>query len=472
MYFKELAIIPPILKALEEAGYDRPTPIQQEAIPPVLEGRDLVGCAQTGTGKTAAFAIPILQRLSEQPVKSRQIRALVLTPTRELALQIYENFVQYGSHLPLRSCVIFGGVSQEPQVKALRRGVDVLIATPGRLWDLMGQGFISLAEVEIFVLDEADRMLDMGFIADVRRIAKALPARRSHRIVPHEDCLLQPELFSHIRRCVVDFINRHSISVYDEQSHKGLVRALFLRRGEVTGEVMLCLVQNGKTLPKQEAFVAELRARFPEISTILLNENTRRTNVVLGEKNVVLYGDGLLRDTLCGLRFELAAQSFYQVNHAAAQLLYERAGALCALSGHEVLVDLYCGAGTIGLSLAAEAGQVIGVDIVPEAIENARRNAALNGITNARFITADAAKAAAALTAEGLRPDVVLVDPPRKGLSPGLIDTIAEMAPERVVMVSCNSATAARDAALFMQKCYTTEQVQPVDMFSRSAHME
>lgn len=180
MHFNELDIISPILQALSEAGYEQPTPIQQEAIPPVLKGRDLVGCAQTGTGKTAAFAIPILQRLSPQQNGQRQIRSLILTPTRELALQIFENFVQYGSHMPLRSCVIFGGVSQEPQVKELRRGVDVLIATPGRLWDLMGQGIISLKAVEIFVLDEADRMLDMGFINDVRRIAKALPARRQN----------------------------------------------------------------------------------------------------------------------------------------------------------------------------------------------------------------------------------------------------------------------------------------------------
>jgi ATP-dependent RNA helicase RhlE len=181
MHFKELSIIPPILRALREAGYNQPTPIQQQAIPPVLAGRDLVGCAQTGTGKTAAFAIPILQRLSATPVaKQRKIRALILTPTRELALQIYQNFVQYGSHLPLRSGVIFGGVSQEPQVRELQRGVDVLIATPGRLWDLMGQGFIRLGGVEIFVLDEADRMLDMGFIADVRRIAKSLSTRRQN----------------------------------------------------------------------------------------------------------------------------------------------------------------------------------------------------------------------------------------------------------------------------------------------------
>ena len=180
MTFEELHIIPPILKALREAGYRRPTPIQEAAIPPVLKGRDLLGCAQTGTGKTAAFAVPILQLLAGRgvPQGKRPIRALVLTPTRELALQIYENFELYGRNLGLRSAVIFGGVGQAPQVAALENGVDILVATPGRLNDLIGQGHVSLSSLEIFVLDEADRMLDMGFIHDVRRVIDKTPEKK------------------------------------------------------------------------------------------------------------------------------------------------------------------------------------------------------------------------------------------------------------------------------------------------------
>lgn len=181
MKFNELNISEPILKALDEVGYQEPTPIQQQAIPPVLEGRDVLGCAQTGTGKTAAFAVPILQNLGrprEKQAKGRPIRALILTPTRELALQIFENFEQYGRHIEQTSAVIFGGVSQVPQVEQLKKGVDVLIATPGRLWDLMGQKQVSLNAVECFVLDEADRMLDMGFFPDVKRIIRALPDKR------------------------------------------------------------------------------------------------------------------------------------------------------------------------------------------------------------------------------------------------------------------------------------------------------
>ncbi|MEG1125671.1 MAG: DEAD/DEAH box helicase [Oscillospiraceae bacterium] len=179
MYFKDLGLIPEILKAAEEAGYETPSPIQEKAIPPVLKGQDLLGCAQTGTGKTAAFAMPILQRLNSTPqTKPKPIRALILTPTRELALQISESFASYGKHLKLHTCVIFGGVGQNPQVAELKRGVDILVATPGRLNDLINQGFIKLDKVEIFVLDEADRMLDMGFVHDVKRVLTYLPPKK------------------------------------------------------------------------------------------------------------------------------------------------------------------------------------------------------------------------------------------------------------------------------------------------------
>ena len=176
MTFQELGLMEPILKALAELGYEKPSPIQEKAISPALSGRDVLGCAQTGTGKTCAFAAPILQRLSAGHPAGRPIRSLILTPTRELALQIQESFEAYGKHLPLRSAVIFGGVGQQPQVDELKKGVDILVATPGRLLDLQGQGYVDLSRLEIFVLDEADRMLDMGFIHDVRRVLKLLPA--------------------------------------------------------------------------------------------------------------------------------------------------------------------------------------------------------------------------------------------------------------------------------------------------------
>ena len=178
MTFQELGLNEPILRALADQGYEQPSPIQAKAIPPALTGRDVLGCAQTGTGKTCAFAAPILQQLSGHKAQGRPIRALILTPTRELALQIQESFEAYGKYLPLRSTVIFGGVGQAPQVERLKKGVDILVATPGRLGDLYGQKLIDLSRLEIFVLDEADRMLDMGFIHDVRRILGWLPAQK------------------------------------------------------------------------------------------------------------------------------------------------------------------------------------------------------------------------------------------------------------------------------------------------------
>ena len=184
MKFSGLNLIPPILKAAAEAGYEEPSPIQQKAIPPVLAGRDLLGCAQTGTGKTAAFAMPILQRLAAAPAPSGGRPRLILPPTRELALKIDESFAAYGRHMRLAHCVIFGGVNQNPQVARLKKGVDILTATPGRLNDLIGQGYIDLKNVEIFVLDEADRMLDMGFVHEVTRVRASLPGQTPPLLFP------------------------------------------------------------------------------------------------------------------------------------------------------------------------------------------------------------------------------------------------------------------------------------------------
>ena len=204
MNFRDLGLTAPILKALTQAGYTDPTPIQRKAIPPALAGRDVLGCAQTGTGKTCAFAAPILQRLSKSAPRPRVIRALVLTPTRELAIQIQDCFVSYGRNLPLRCAVIFGGVGQQPQVEAIRKGLDILVATPGRLLDLQGQGLLDLSHIEIFVLDEADRMLDMGFIHDVKRVLKLLPERKqtlffSATMPPEVMGLVDGLLHDHVR---------------------------------------------------------------------------------------------------------------------------------------------------------------------------------------------------------------------------------------------------------------------------------
>lgn len=255
MNFKELTIISPLLRAVAEAGYTQPSPIQQKAIPPVLAGRDLLGCAQTGTGKTAAFALPILQLLTAKaPRRAKAIRTLVLTPTRELALQIEESFELYGKHLPLRSTVIFGGVSQGPQVAALRKGVDILVATPGRLNDLVGQGHIKLDAVEVFVLDEADRMLDMGFVQDVKRVIRQLPEKRQTllfsatmppEIVALADSLLHKpvKVFVTPASTTVEKIEQSLYKV--DKTNKRHLLAQLLRAPDVTSALVFTRTKHG-----------------------------------------------------------------------------------------------------------------------------------------------------------------------------------------------------------------------------------
>ncbi|MBR6736226.1 MAG: 23S rRNA (uracil(1939)-C(5))-methyltransferase RlmD [Oscillospiraceae bacterium] len=297
-------------------------------------------------------------------------------------------------------------------------------------------------------------------------------AKRSHRIVESEDCYLHPEFFGDIAEAFRSWIIKNKASVYNEEAHKGLVRALFIRWGEKTGEVMVCVVANGDELPDEEGLVKAIRKSCGGVVSIILNINRQKTNVVLGRECRTLWGSDTITDELCGVRFALSPLSFYQVNRAGAEQLYEAAAQFADPKPNETLVDLYCGAGTIGLSMAHRVKELVGVEIVEPAVKNAIENAKRNGIENARFICADAEKAARQLETEGISPNVVIVDPPRKGLTPDLIATIARMSPTRVVMVSCNSATAARDTAIFVEEGYTPVRIKAVDMFPRTCHIE
>ena len=254
MNFRDLGLTAPILKALTQEGYTEPTPIQRKAIPPALAGRDVLGCAQTGTGKTCAFATPILQRLSKAAPRPRVIRALILTPTRELAIQIQDSFVSYGRNLPLRSAVIFGGVGQQPQVDAVRKGLDILVATPGRLLDLHGQGLIDLSHIEIFVLDEADRMLDMGFIHDVRRVLKLLPEKKQtlffSATMPPEVMGLVNGLLHDYARVAVDPVSspveviRQSL-YYVDKANKTKLLAYLMEERKITSALVFSRTKHG-----------------------------------------------------------------------------------------------------------------------------------------------------------------------------------------------------------------------------------
>ena len=300
-------------------------------------------------------------------------------------------------------------------------------------------------------------------------------AGRTHRIVPCPDCKLQPGVLNEIGNALCAFFAQHGIRPYDEQSSKGLVRHIFLRRGAHSGQIMVCLVCTRAKLPHAEQLCTALREQFPAISTILLNVNAKNTNVILGGENHILYGPGYIEDTLCGVPVRLGPLSFYQVNTLAAERLYGVAAQYAQLTPDDALLDLYCGMGTIGLSMADQCRELIGVEIVPEAIESAKANAARMGeavAAKSRFFCADAGQAATQLAAEGLHPDIVMLDPPRKGCDEATLSAVVRMAPRRVVYVSCNPATAARDAAWLEQKGYHAEKVQPVDLFPRTKHVE
>ena len=300
-------------------------------------------------------------------------------------------------------------------------------------------------------------------------------AGRTHRIVPCPDCKLQPGILNDIGNALCSFFGAHGIQPYDEASCKGLVRHIFLRRGAHSGQIMVCIVCTRAKLPHSAELVEQLTAQFPDIATVLVNVNPRNTNVILGTETHTLCGPGFIEDTLCGVPVRLGPLSFYQVNTLAAERLYGIAAEYAQLQPDDLLLDLYCGMGTIGLSMVDRCRSLIGVEIVPEAIDSAKANAARMGeavAARSRFFCADAGKAASQLAAEGLHPDVIVLDPPRKGCDEATLSAVVAMSPRRVVYVSCNPSTAARDAKWLETQGYRTEKVQPVDLFPRTKHVE
>lgn len=298
-------------------------------------------------------------------------------------------------------------------------------------------------------------------------------ASKTHNLVKADKCALQPEIFGEIVAFVCAFCDAHGIKAYDEISGKGLLRHIYLRQSKNSEQVMLCLVLNGKGMPAERALVAEVTAKFAEVSGIVLNFNEKNTNVVLGKEYRTLWGNEYIVDELCGLTFRIAPAAFYQVNREGAELLYGLARERAGLTGGETLIDLYCGTGTIGLSMAKDAQELVGIEIVPEAVECARENAARNGIGNATFICNDAGDAQVILSAcGGKRPDVAVIDPPRKGSTEALVKCFAELGIPRVVYVSCDPDTLARDCKWFKENGYEIGEVTPVDMFPRTGHVE
>ena len=294
----------------------------------------------------------------------------------------------------------------------------------------------------------------------------------THRVIPVEDCRLQPDCAEAVRAAVLRWMESYGIRAYDEKTHRGYIRHIYLRRGAVSGQLMVCLCANCESLPKKKQLVTLLKEAVPELTTAVVSYNQKRGNTVLGDRFETLYGEGFIEDTLCGLQFRLSPAAFYQVNHAQAERLYEKAAEFAALQKGDTMLDLYCGTGTITLCLARQARRAVGVEVVSQAIEDAKQNARRNGADNAEFFCMDAGQAATMYAKKGEKPDVIVVDPPRKGVSREVIDAILKMSPTRLVYVSCDPATLARDVKLLSEGGYRLQKAEAFDLFPRCAHVE
>jgi len=294
---------------------------------------------------------------------------------------------------------------------------------------------------------------------------------RTHEVIECEHCLLVKPEADAAAEALREYMQSCRVAGYDEKTGRGLVRHLYIR-SNAAGESLVCVLVNGDKLPKEDRLVTLLRDACPKCTGIVLGTNTKKGNVILGDRYRTLWGSDRLEDTLCGKTFRLSVPSFYQVNRVQAERLYAKAIEFAGLTGQETVLDLYCGAGTITLALSDHAKKVLGAEIVPEAIDDARENAARNGVKNAEFFCGDASDVAKKLARENLRPDVITVDPPRKGLAADVVESIAEMQPGRVVYISCDSATMARDVKRLADLGYTAQRACAVDMFPRADHVE
>ncbi len=313
----------------------------------------------------------------------------------------------------------------------------------------------------VFPVQRIDGKVQIGFFS-----------KHSHRIVESTDCLLQPKVFSEIIEKLKYFFDKTGYSIYDETNDSGILKHIFIRKGAVSKEIMVCFVINADKLPLEKDIIKLLTENFNDIKTITVNINKNKGNAILSDKIDTIYGEGRISDTLCDVKLKISPLSFYQINHGTAEKIYKKAAEIAELKPDDILLDLYCGTGTIGLSMAKKVSKLIGVEIIPQAIENARDNAKRNSIDNARFICADAKTAVKQLHEEKIKPTVVVLDPPRKGCERSVIETVVSMSPERIVMISCDSATLARDLSIFKELGYNADKIIPHDMFPRTNHIE
>ena len=312
-----------------------------------------------------------------------------------------------------------------------------------------------------FPIQKKDNMPVIGFYK-----------KKSHDLISTDECIIQHEVNDKIIKIIKTYIRAYNVSIYDEKTHKGLLRHVVTKVGFTTGEVMIVLVANGKKLPYLKELASVLKENIPGFKTLVVNVNTQKTNVILGKENIVAYGDGMIRDYIGELVFEISPLSFFQVNPLQTEVLYNKALEYANFGENDTVFDIYCGIGTISLFLAQKAKKVYGIEIVEDAIKDAKRNAKINNMDNVEFYVGKAEEVVPKMYKEGKRANVVVVDPPRKGCDEKVLDTIVSMEPDRVVYVSCNPSTLARDLAYLNERGYKCHEIQPVDMFPHSVHVE
>ena len=358
-------------------------------------------------------------------------------------------------------------LSYEGQLKAKEKMVRELMTRIGKLEEVNVHPVLGMVEPWNYrnkaqvPVGEMEGGLVAGFYA-----------KRSHEIINMDECLIQFTENDEMIRLVKGICEKHGVKAYNEKQHKGTLRHIMVRTGQVTGELMVVLVTRTPDMPNRRKIIEEIVEAVPNITSIIQNVNTKRTNVILGDQTITLWGADVITDYIGDIKFEISPRSFYQVNPVQTKVLYDKTLEYADLSGHETVIDAYCGIGTISLFLAKKAKKVYGVEIVPEAIEDARKNAGLNGITNVEFEVGEAETVIPNWYKKGITADCLVVDPPRKGCDENLLKTIAAMKPKKVVYVSCNPATLARDLRYLEDNGYKTVEVQPVDMFPQTMHVE
>lgn len=357
----------------------------------------------------------------------------------------------------------YQGVAYQEQLKKKQRQVQGLLNKFGKVNPVIGMENPYYYRNKVHAVFDRDRK---------GNIISGIYEANSHRVVPIEKCLIEDEKSQEIIRTIRGMLRSFKIKTYDEDSGYGLLRHVLVRRGFESGEVMVVLVTASPIFPSKNNFVKALRKAHPEITTVVLNINDKKTSMVLGEREIVLYGKGFIRDTLCGCTFRISPKSFYQVNPIQTEVLYGKAVEYAGLTGKERVIDAYCGIGTIGLIAAAHAKEVIGVELNKDAVRDAKINARENKISNVRFLQGDAGEFMTALASAGEKADVVFMDPPRAGSDEKFLSSLLKLNPQKVVYISCNPETLARDLAFLTKKDYIVKRIQPVDMFCFTNHVE